>query len=33
MPPKAVTSPLLTLLYTEEMADQVLVMYIEWNTQ
>ena len=28
MPPNAVTSPLLTLLYIEEMADQVLVMYL-----
>ena len=27
MPPNAVTSPLLTLLYTEEMADQVSEMY------
>ena len=27
MPPDTVTSPLLTLLYIEEMADQVLEMY------
>ena len=27
MPPNAVARPLLTLLYIEEMADQVLEMY------